>query len=299
MKLDVAVATFNVVPAQNLTAKYDRLGEMGLVNRRMWCRRHGYPLVDSAPLPGGRPACWGKLALLAQTLGRHEWVLWADSDALVLELDLGIERFCDGDFDLVTQSMDGVHAAAGVPIEMGRARWPVNTGVFLLRSSDWTLDLLRRADAKTHLVQAPARGPWDIWDGIGDQEALIEALQERPDDLRRVSVVDGLQAHPRLYRPGRDLFVHFWGNHAAHRIPPAEAERTLDMWELAVQRGGPFPADLPTFHWACIQNRAADVPFNRGGPERFLYGVASDGRPCGWPAQDPPPKCGVPPICSE
>jgi hypothetical protein len=268
---DLAVATFNVVPRQNLTAKYIRLGEMGLVNRRMWCRRHGYHLVEASPPADGRPACWGKLAVLDDLLARHQWVLWADSDALVLDLGLRADQFCDDRFDLVTQSMDAVHAAAGLTPAEGQARGLVNTGVFLLRSSTWARDLLRRANAKAHLLGRRAVGPWSVWDGIGDQEALAEALRERPDDLARIATVDGLQSHPRLYRPGRDLFVHFYGNHAAHLIPQAEAESVLARWEAAVRRGGPFPADLARFHWAAIQNEDPKVPFNRGGPERFLY----------------------------
>ncbi len=277
--VDLVVVTFNVVPHQNLTAKYNRLGEMGLANRRMWCRRHGYPLVEAAPPRDGRPACWGKLAVVQDLLAQYEWVLWADADALVLDLDLRADRFCDDRFQLVTQSMDAVHAAAGLAPELGRARFPVNTGVFLLRSSDWARDLLHRADAKTHLVASPSPGPWSVWDGIGDQEALTEALRERPEDLARVATVDGLQCHPRLHRPGSDLFIHFYGNHAAHRIPPGEAESVISRWEGAVARGGPFPADLATFHWACIQNTSSEIPFDRGGPERFLYAATADGRP--------------------
>ena len=177
-----------------------------------------------------RPACWGKLAVLGDLLARYEWVLWADSDALVLDLSLRADHLCDNRFDLVAQSMDAVHAAAGITPEAARSRALVNTGVFLLRSSPRSLDLLRRADAKAHLVAPPAPGPWSVWDGLGDQEALAEALREHPGDQVRIATVDGLQCHPRMYRPGLDLFVHFYGNHAAHRIPRAEArDRPIPM----------------------------------------------------------------------
>ena len=281
---DLAVATFNVAPEHRLTAKYDRLGPMALRNRRMWCRRHGYPLHEDAEIRDDRPACWAKLTLIADLLAAHEWVLWADSDALVLDLDLSADRFCDGGSsargcDLVAQSWDAVSRVVGVPPERARARMPVNTGIFLIRSSAWSRDLLQRADAKRHLIGEPIPGRWPIWNGLGDQEALNEALLEHPADLARVRTVDDLQCHPLLYREGTDLFVHFHGNHAAHRIPEGEADAVLAAWEDAVERGGPFPADLPTFHWCCIQNRSAAVPFDRGGPERFLYPVDADGRP--------------------
>jgi len=77
-----------------------------------------------------------------------------------------------------------------------------------------------------------------------------------------------LQAHPRFYRDG-DLFVHFYGNHAAHRIPPAESEEILGRWEKANAESRPFPPDLVRFHWCCIQNRGPDS--DGAGPSHYLY----------------------------
>jgi len=274
---DLAVVSFNAVPMYNPTAKYDRLGPMGIANRRLWCVRHGYPLYTDASVPADMPACWAKFAALERALARHEWVLWADSDALVLNLQHDAARFCIPGVDLVSQSMDAVAHRAGVDPARLLAHQPVNTGVFLLRAAHWTRDLLARAAAKRQYAGAPGTAPDAIWDGIGDQEALIAALAECPG---RIAQVDSLQCHPALYRPGVDLFVHFWGNHAAHRIAPAQQEAVLGAWETAVARGGPVPADLATFHWCCIQQRAPGMAYDRGGPARFLYGEDAHGHPC-------------------
>lgn len=142
---------------------------------------------------------------------------------------------------------------------------PINTGVFLMRASAWSRDFLRRAYELTEYV---SQG--EIWNGIGEQEAMISLLRRIPEDRRRVKHVDGLQNHPRFYRPG-DLFVHFYGNHARHRIPLPECEEVLRRWEIAVRRSHSLPPDIARFHWCCIQNKRDDAPLVRGDLSHYLY----------------------------
>jgi hypothetical protein len=109
-----------------------------------------------------------------------------------------------------------------------------------------------------------------VWDGVGEQEAMISLLTRHPSDRRRIKYVDGLQNHPRLYVPG-DLFLHFYGNHARHRIAAAECAEVIRRWYLAVRGSGPFPADRARFHWCCIQNKLPGGTMERGDLERYLY----------------------------
>ncbi|GEM_PF-1612211 len=280
---DLAVVTFNLVPEHNPTAKYERLGRMGLVNRRLWCARHGWPLYGAARVDPGRPACWAKFDAIAAALDRHAWVLWADADALVADPARSGAEFCVDGADIVTQCFDRVADWLGVAPEVIRRRQPINTGVILLRSTPWIRELFARARLRTEFALPPGTGPNAVWDGIGDQEALIAVLAEDPGAEARIRRVPDLQAHPALLADSRALFVHFWGNHGAHRIPAATCEAVLARWERAVAAGGALPSDLALFHWCAIQMRAPDAPFDRGGPERFLY----------------PANLGVPPSCTE
>jgi galactosyl transferase GMA12/MNN10 family len=291
---DLAVASFNVIPPVNPTAKYDRLGELGMLNRRQWCARQGYRLYETRPLPSERPACWGKFAVLREALRHHEWVLWADSDALVLDQELKADRFCVESADLVSQSMRPVAELLGLEVGEVHARFPITTGVFLVRSTTGVHDLLDRAERKIEYAATPTNG---VWNGIGDQEALISALAEPAVAHVTVALVEGLQAHPAHFRPGHDLFVHFYGNLASARVPAAEAEKVIGHWEQTI-RSGRTPlataSELATFHWACIQHRGtttAGLP-----PERLLYGVDEAGAPVPPAAASAAPKCGVPPI---
>lgn len=261
----IAVITFNAVPPVNRTAKYDRLGCMALENRRRFCARHGYTLVDTVSIAPDRPACWAKIPAIIEAFGSHEWVLWADSDALASPDAEGLEPLLDSTHDLISQANDRFYAFLGVSVAEGNARMPINTGVFLIRATDWSRDFLRRAYARTEFISRGA-----IWNGIGEQEAMIAELQRRQVDLARIKYVEDLQASPRFYRPAT-RFIHFYGNHARPRVPPAECAEVLDRWERAVLSGDRLPGDLARFHWCCIQNRNPTDPALGGDLRRYFY----------------------------
>jgi galactosyl transferase GMA12/MNN10 family len=262
---DIAVITFNDVPQVNLTFKYEVLGRMAIDNRRRYCERHGYRFICEAPIVRDRPACWAKIPTLLAALETHPWAMWADSDTLVFAQEQRIDEMCDPDYDLIVQSHEEFFRFIGMPHAAGLNRMPINTGVFLIRASAWSRDFLERAYEETQFVSR-----CEVWDGIGEQEAMIALLRRAPGDRRRIKYVNGLQNHPRFYRPG-DLFVHFYGNHARHRIPLAECHEIIGRWDEALRGSGPLPPDRARFHWCCIQNKRADSPVVRGDLPRYLY----------------------------
>ena len=142
---------------------------------------------------------------------------------------------------------------------------PINTGVFLIRASDWAINFLRRAYERTEFVTHAA-----VWDGIGEQEAMIALLHEAPEDLKRIKHVDLLQSPPKFHRPGT-VFMHFYGNHACHRIPLDQTEALLAAWDQAMRAGAPVPRGFARFHWCCIQNKRTDNPVSGGDLGRYLY----------------------------
>lgn len=261
----IAVITFNVVPVRNETLKYERLGALGLQSRRRYCRHHGYTFIDKVHLPNDRPVCWAKIPAILQAFESHDWVLCADSDALISNPQRRIEEFLDRRHDLIVQSQQEYFELFGVDPTIGLEALPINTGVFIMRASRWSKEFLLRAYEQELFI---SRG--EIWDGIGEQEAMIAVLRSRPQDLGRIGYVEQLQSFPCFHRPDT-LFVHFYGNHAEHRIPPEECEEVISRWERVIAGEGPLPADMARFHWCCIQNKSEDSPLNRGGPNRFFY----------------------------
>ena len=263
--MKLAVITFNDVPSINHTFKYDRLGQMALENRRLYCARHHYSFISDVPIARDRPSCWAKIPAMLKALETHSWVLWADSDTLILNHARKIEEFCDQNFEMVVQSHEEFFRLLGIPLKQGLERMPINTGVFLLRACAWSREFLQRAYAQSQFVSTG-----DVWDGIGEQEAMIWVLRQHPEYLHRIKHVEHLQNHPKLYQAG-DLFAHFYGNHAPHRIALKESEEVIQRWEEANRREAAFPSELARFHWCCIQNKQPDAPVVRGNLSHYLY----------------------------
>jgi hypothetical protein len=109
-----------------------------------YARRWGWDLVLSTEdLAHGRPLAWAKVPFIRELLDDYEWILWIDADAVFVDLDadIGAEQEPDKDLYLVEHRY-------GNPPET-----PPNTGVLMLRSSDWSRELL---------------------DAMWDREALID-----------------------------------------------------------------------------------------------------------------------------
>lgn len=260
---DFAVVTFNVVPPNPRTFKYDVLGSLSLVNHRRYCERHGYDFVDTVQVDPSRPACWAKLPLVAEALRDHQWVLWADSDTLIFNPTIRLEEFVDPGYDLIVQNQERWWEI--IELRNGNERFPLNSGVFLIKSSTWARQFLQDAYAQTRFVTGG-----EVWDGVGEQEAMNHLLRANPLDRQRIKYHPGVQTSPKLYRSG-DFLVHFYGNHAQHLIPPEPVRDVLGRWGRAVERGWPLPDDRIRFHWCCIQNQSADSTIVRGGLAHFLY----------------------------
>jgi hypothetical protein len=264
----LAVITFNDIPIVNQTLKYSRLGRMAVENRQRYCERHGYRFISDVSVARDRPSCWAKIPAILEAFQTNPWVLWADSDTLIFDQSLGLAELCDPDYDIVVQSHEQFYRFLGIPLAQGLDHMPINTGVFLARASAWTKRFLRTAYDQEQFVSFG-----EIWNGIGEQEAMIWLLRQNPEDRLRIKYVDHLQNHPRFYRAG-DRFVHFYGNHAPHRISPSECEETLERWDAASRGATPCPDDIVRFHWCCIQNIDPDEPVVGRDLDHYLYSAS-------------------------
>lgn len=270
----IAVLSFNQVPADRSTCKYSVLGRLGMHNHAQYCARHGYRFIDRGEIDPDRPACWAKLTALRAALESHAWVLWIDSDALVFDMDRPLEAFCDHRFDLIAQYQE--HWWARIGRRDGTEHSPVNTGVFLLRSCDWSRHLLDEAYAQTQFVDSGR-----IWNRIGDQEAVNHVIRSDRAHRSHIGYAMGLQTSPLYHAPG-DFIVHFYGNQLRHHLPRAECAVILRRWRAAVRAGRPLPSDLKRFHWACVQNLSEHAAPVRGDLPMLFY-TEQDIRPADAP----------------
>lgn len=258
-----AMVSFNDVPPHGTSCKYSVLGRLGLINHAQYCRRHGYRFIGHADVNRSRPACWAKLPALLAALEHHEWVLWADSDTLVFDMERPLESFCDSGHDLVVQCQE--HWWERIGLRDGTEKVPMNSGVFLIRATPWSRRFLEDAYAQTQYVDDSK-----VWNRIGDQEAMNHVILSDPAHRRHIRYAMGLQTSPLYYQPG-DFLVHFYGNHLQHRLSRRECAEVLARWKAAVRDGAALPDDLKRFHWACAQNRSTRLRPVRGDLPLFFY----------------------------
>ncbi|XP_062203129.1 probable glycosyltransferase 3 [Phragmites australis] len=108
-------------------------------NKIDYCRLHGIEIVHNmAHLDPELAGCWSNIPLLRRLMLAHpevEWVRWMDSDALFTDMgfELPLERYVGS--NLI------IHAHHDLVFKK-RSWVALNTGSFLLRNCQWSLELL-------------------------------------------------------------------------------------------------------------------------------------------------------------
>ncbi|XP_052179964.1 probable xyloglucan 6-xylosyltransferase 5 [Diospyros lotus] len=108
-------------------------------NKIDYCRLHGIEIVyNMAHLDKELAGYWAKLPLIRRLMLSHpevEWIWWMDSDALFTDMVFELPFSKYDDYNLV------VHGYPDLLFE--QKSWiAVNTGSFLFRNCQWSLDLL-------------------------------------------------------------------------------------------------------------------------------------------------------------
>jgi hypothetical protein len=131
-----ALATFGTGPAA-------RLLEITFPSFRAYASRHGYELVVGDGESYGRPASWGKIPFLQRLLISHEFVLWIDADALILDHSLDIETVIP---------KDAFQAFVVTPFHPGNGAAPC-AGVWALRAGERAQQFLTKLWEQHDLIQ--------------------------------------------------------------------------------------------------------------------------------------------------
>jgi predicted O-methyltransferase YrrM len=128
------------------TGAFGELLDISLPALRAYARRQWFDLVivrhDTAH---GRPAAWGKIPIVARLLDAYEVVVWLDADTIVVNPSRSIAHELRPGKDLYLVEHYNPHDAERT----------ANTGVMMLRSSDWTRQLLAAVWVHTNRIDHP------------------------------------------------------------------------------------------------------------------------------------------------
>jgi hypothetical protein len=109
-------------------------------NKRRYTDLHGYDLIVSTEVADpSRPAAWSKILEVKKHLPRYDWLLFIDVDTLIMNPSVRLE-------DIADETVDQVIAAD---------HNGVNSGVWLVRNSEWSMFFLDELWAQEHLVRGP------------------------------------------------------------------------------------------------------------------------------------------------
>ncbi len=198
------VASDIAVISMAVGERYRKATVQSIENKKQYCLSHGYDFIDcSKHIDPSRPVPWSKILLMREILEQssYQWLFWIDADALFMNFDQSIESLIDEDYYLIA-SKD--------------YRFPINTGVFLLKNSEWSRSFLERVYLREDLAQHV------LW----ENQAIIELL-EFPEIAGQIKILPqrALNSYVTDYRPSSqkkllgedslyqqgDFIVHFTG----------------------------------------------------------------------------------------
>jgi len=147
--------TIGVVSSCLLSKRFDNsTSKQSLRNKQDYCDRHDnvYCYLHSESLDGRFSAHWNKFPLVERALQTNDFAIWMDCDALFINMSATFEEagiFSERKDLILTSDNNGI-----------------NTGVFVVRKTDWTVEFLS--------LMYEQRGSVDYFNTIGKGPGFVD-----------------------------------------------------------------------------------------------------------------------------
>jgi hypothetical protein len=169
---------------------FAQIGEIAAKSIAHYAVAHGYDYEFFRDVNVGRPPAWAKVHYLMAELraGKYDYVLWVDADACFVRLDKDILDDAPADKDISLVNHMALRAAlADYPGVYAVCERP-NTGVMLVKATDWSLEFLEKVWAQEDCIN----GRW--WEQTAFLK-LMGYLYEITDGKEKNQPVDAVMAH--------------------------------------------------------------------------------------------------------
>ena len=199
-----------------------------MINQK-YCEDKGYTYVCEKNTERITSICdkrsfhWGKVKLVQELLDtdKFDYVLFLDADAIISDFNQNIEDFIDSDHDMVFAEDVGYHSS-------------MNTGVFLVKNSEWSKNFLKTwwesgeiykgKDAPFGLeimeenLEKVGYFKWALW----HEQTCITLLYRNDDEIKNhIKIISSRSFNHLYYNEGNFIFHAF-----AYGYTP---NRTLDI----------------------------------------------------------------------
>ena len=229
---------------------FAQIGALAAKSIAQYAAAHGYNYEVFRDIDVGRPPAWSKVHYLIAELraGKYDYLLWVDADACFARLDRDIlEEAPEGkDLSLVNQMCLRAPLAdyPGMYVVCERP----NTGVMLVKATDWSLQFLEKVWAQEDCIH----GRW--WEQTAFHK-LMGYLFEITEGKEKNQLVEEVMAHigwldcawnsvptpangvsgiPVAINAYKPMIVHFAGMKNEQRLKEMQS---LEMDDASLHRG--------------------------------------------------------------
>jgi len=192
-RLNLGIVSLCAYPEGHVLPRY------AISNHELYAKRHGYRYhVGREIVDKSRPPAWGKVKLMYQALEEPDvdWWLWFDCDTFFMNMTITLDSLLyKYGASKASGEMYARHGAGAVNLDpkfhmlVAEDHAMLNTGAFFLRSSSWSLDMLRQVwgpDDSTWVKHPWWENAAILWNFLKDNSEKFrneDQLALFPDDL--------------------------------------------------------------------------------------------------------------------
>jgi hypothetical protein len=130
--------------------KFKNIVKYGIKSKQMYCNKHKYDFIDDESVyDSTRPPAWSKILLLEKYLPKYDYLVWIDGDTYIMNDEIKLEdlikKLNPDDLDLMIAN-DYIK---------------VNTGVFFLKNTPFSIELLKEIYKLDDFVNNPKYGDYE------------------------------------------------------------------------------------------------------------------------------------------
>lgn len=204
---------------------YNDIAAISVPNRIKYCKKHGYKFVEykfTKLQPPNRTPHWGRVMGLKTHLDQYDWIFYCDTDAVILNESIKIEKFIDENYDLIV----GPLASEG----------HLSSSGMLIKNCEWSRKLFDTWYNQTYFINHPyhAKPGQDYGATAGNggmffEQSALEFLYDTNEEIRKRikrikrNAFNSIASSAYYYKPG-DFLIHFPG------VPKQQKIDLMKQW---------------------------------------------------------------------
>ncbi|KAG2394284.1 hypothetical protein C9374_004048 [Naegleria lovaniensis] len=194
----------NVALVSFYTSDYHDIGSISTINKLFYAYKHGYDMiVYQKPFYKKsiwiKPA-WNKIPMVEAQLENYEWIIWIDSDAIIMRHELTLEDIIEISKKADWRKKDHeIDLIISYDINAG-----INSGIFFMRNTEWSRNVLKQVQTSWKYI------PYSLhW--YAEQTPFAMEIKYGLDEHVRVTYKRVLNAYLKDYSEGTTYIMHLAG----------------------------------------------------------------------------------------